>query len=147
MFSINLVKGKNYQFWTLITLFLVCIDISLQFVFNYFFCRPQIHCRTCFSAHETISSRIFNQRISRLRYRHLVYELILVFNVGFNLLNFFSAATSMKWIEVKMRELGVTNNPNYNITFFLDCSAMITVSTQKYGIVNVCHRFISANFF
>lgn len=48
-----------------------------------------------------------------------------------------TAATGMKWIEVKMRELGVTNNPNYKIAFFLDSSAMISVSTQKYGLVNV----------
>ena len=48
------------------------------------------------------------------------------------------AATGMKWIEVKMRELGVTNNPSYKITFFIDSLAMITVHTQKYGTVNVC---------
>lgn len=43
----------------------------------------------------------------------------------------------MKWIEVKMRELGVTNNPNYKIAFFVDRQAMISVYTQKYGMVNV----------
>lgn len=43
----------------------------------------------------------------------------------------------MKWIEVKMRELGVTSNPNYKIAFFLDNLAMITVTTAKYGTVNV----------
>ena len=47
------------------------------------------------------------------------------------------AATGMKWIEVKMRELGVTNNPNYKIAFFLDSLAMISVHTQKYGNINV----------
>lgn len=26
------------------------------------------------------------------------------------------SATSMKWIEVKMKEMGVTNNPDYKIT-------------------------------
>ena len=46
----------------------------------------------------------------------------------------------MKWIEIKMRELGVSNNTNYKISFFLDSSAMITVHTQKYGTVNV--RFV-----
>jgi hypothetical protein len=25
------------------------------------------------------------------------------------------SATSMKWVEVKMRELGVSNNPNYKV--------------------------------
>ncbi|XP_027201980.1 ubiquitin-like domain-containing C-terminal domain phosphatase 1 [Dermatophagoides pteronyssinus] len=47
------------------------------------------------------------------------------------------SATGMKWIEVKMRELGVTNNPNYKIAFFLDASAMISVHTEKYGVINV----------
>lgn len=45
----------------------------------------------------------------------------------------------MKWIEVKMRELGVTNNPNYKIAFFVDHMAMISVHTEKYGNVNVSH--------
>ena len=43
------------------------------------------------------------------------------------------SATSMKWVEVKMQQLGVTNNPNYKITFMLDHKAMITVRTEKYG--------------
>ncbi|XP_073525376.1 uncharacterized protein [Phyllobates terribilis] len=37
------------------------------------------------------------------------------------------SATSLKWIELKMRQLGVLNNPNYKITALLDHSAMITV--------------------
>lgn len=44
------------------------------------------------------------------------------------------SATSMKWVEVKMQQLGVTNNPNYKITFMLDHKAMITVRTEKYGV-------------
>ncbi|XP_041079052.1 ubiquitin-like domain-containing CTD phosphatase 1 [Polyodon spathula] len=47
------------------------------------------------------------------------------------------SATSMKWIEAKMKELGVTNNPNYKITFMLDSAAMITVHTPKRGVVEV----------
>ncbi|GAB6025439.1 Ubiquitin-like domain-containing CTD phosphatase 1 [Chamberlinius hualienensis] len=47
------------------------------------------------------------------------------------------SATSMKWIEVKMRELGVTSNPNYKIAFYLDSTAMINVHTPKYGLVEV----------
>ena len=43
------------------------------------------------------------------------------------------SATSMKWIEVKMQQLGVLNNPDYKITFMLDHKAMITVQTEKYG--------------
>lgn len=38
------------------------------------------------------------------------------------------SATSMKWIELKMKELGVFTNPNYKITFCLDRKAMITVA-------------------
>uniref|UniRef100_A0A8C2WTR4 Ubiquitin-like domain-containing CTD phosphatase 1 n=1 Tax=Cyclopterus lumpus TaxID=8103 RepID=A0A8C2WTR4_CYCLU len=47
------------------------------------------------------------------------------------------AATSMKWIDAKMKELGVTDNPNYKITFMLDSAAMITVHTPKRGVVEV----------
>lgn len=39
----------------------------------------------------------------------------------------------MKWVDVKMQQLGVTNNPNYKITFMLDHKAMMTVRTEKYG--------------
>ncbi|XP_041477792.1 ubiquitin-like domain-containing CTD phosphatase 1 [Lytechinus variegatus] len=45
------------------------------------------------------------------------------------------SATNMKWIEVKMRELGVAENPNYKIAFMVDSRACITVHTQKYGII------------
>lgn len=47
------------------------------------------------------------------------------------------SATNMKWIEVKMNELGVSSNPNYKIAFYLDSSAMISVHTPKYGLVDV----------
>uniref|UniRef100_H2Z0J8 Ubiquitin-like domain-containing CTD phosphatase 1 n=1 Tax=Ciona savignyi TaxID=51511 RepID=H2Z0J8_CIOSA len=46
------------------------------------------------------------------------------------------SATSMKWIEVKMKELGVTSNPNYKIAFFMDHGAMITVHTPSYGVID-----------
>lgn len=36
-----------------------------------------------------------------------------------------------------VQELGVTNNPNYKITFMLDSAAMITVHTPKRGVVEV----------
>lgn len=35
------------------------------------------------------------------------------------------------------QELGVTDNPNYKITFMLDSAAMITVHTPKRGVVEV----------
>ncbi|XP_033757287.1 ubiquitin-like domain-containing CTD phosphatase 1 [Pecten maximus] len=47
------------------------------------------------------------------------------------------SATGMKWINVKMKELGVTDNPSYKITFHLDSSAMISVHTPKYGVIEV----------
>lgn len=47
------------------------------------------------------------------------------------------SATSMKWIDAKMKELGVIDNPNYKITFMLDSAAMITVHTPKRGVVEV----------
>jgi ubiquitin-like domain-containing CTD phosphatase 1 len=43
----------------------------------------------------------------------------------------------MKWIEEKMKLLGVITNPNYKILAYMDHLAMITVVTDKYGIVNV----------
>jgi ubiquitin-like domain-containing CTD phosphatase 1 len=39
----------------------------------------------------------------------------------------------MKWIEVKMRELGVSSHPHYKLSFMLDHLAMITVQHPKYG--------------
>lgn len=43
----------------------------------------------------------------------------------------------MKWVEVKMKELGVTSHPNYKICFMLDSLAMISVHTPKYGVIEV----------
>ncbi len=43
----------------------------------------------------------------------------------------------MKWVEVKMRELGVTTHPDYKITFMLDHRAMVTVRTERYGEQNL----------
>ncbi|CAI0375395.1 unnamed protein product [Linum tenue] len=40
----------------------------------------------------------------------------------------------MKWVELKMGELGVLSNPNYKITALLDHLAMITVQTDARGI-------------
>lgn len=43
------------------------------------------------------------------------------------------SATGMKWIEVKMRELGVSTNPAYKLTAFMDHKSMVTIQTAKYG--------------
>lgn len=47
------------------------------------------------------------------------------------------SATSMRYIEAKMDELRVSSNPNYKIVFYLDSAAMISVNSQKYGLLNV----------
>lgn len=44
------------------------------------------------------------------------------------------SATSKKWVEVKMRELGVLGNPNYKLVTLMDHQAMLTVQTDKYGL-------------
>ncbi|XP_022863275.1 ubiquitin-like domain-containing CTD phosphatase [Olea europaea var. sylvestris] len=44
------------------------------------------------------------------------------------------SATSMKWVELKMGQLGVLNNPNYKITALLDHMAMVTVRSDARGI-------------
>ncbi|XP_063784478.1 ubiquitin-like domain-containing CTD phosphatase 1 isoform X2 [Pseudophryne corroboree] len=58
---------------------------------------------------------------------------LLVLDVDYTLF----AATSMKWIEAKMKELGVSTNANYKITFMLDSAAMITVHTPRRGLIDV----------
>lgn len=40
----------------------------------------------------------------------------------------------MKWVELKMGQLGVLNNPNYKITALLDHMAMVTVRSDARGI-------------
>jgi ubiquitin-like domain-containing CTD phosphatase 1 len=40
----------------------------------------------------------------------------------------------MKWINLKMSQLGVLDNPNYKITALLDHLAMITVQTASRGV-------------
>ncbi|KAK7399689.1 hypothetical protein VNO78_10878 [Psophocarpus tetragonolobus] len=44
------------------------------------------------------------------------------------------SATSMKWINLKMGQLGVLVNPNYKITALLDHMAMITVQSSSRGV-------------
>lgn len=49
------------------------------------------------------------------------------------------SATSMKWIEEKMKLLGVSNNPEnkYKITAMVDYLAMISVHLPKHGLLDV----------
>jgi len=45
------------------------------------------------------------------------------------------SATSMKWIEAKMQELGVLTNPSYKIAMLVDDGAMITVQDERGRVV------------
>jgi len=47
------------------------------------------------------------------------------------------SATNMKWIEEKMKLLGCSTNSNYKLAFYVDSRAMISIQTEKYGIVEV----------
>jgi ubiquitin-like domain-containing CTD phosphatase 1 len=47
------------------------------------------------------------------------------------------SATSMSWIDVKMREMGVTSSPAYQVAAFVDGGAMVPVDHPRYGRVNV----------
>ncbi|KAF3628791.1 Ubiquitin-like domain-containing CTD phosphatase [Capsicum annuum] len=44
------------------------------------------------------------------------------------------SATSMRWVELKMGQLGVLNHPNFKITALLDHMAMITVQSDHHGV-------------
>ncbi|KAF8065667.1 ublcp1 [Scenedesmus sp. PABB004] len=44
------------------------------------------------------------------------------------------SATNMKWVEVKMQELGVLGNSQYKLVCMLDHKAMVTVQTERYGV-------------
>jgi ubiquitin-like domain-containing CTD phosphatase 1 len=43
------------------------------------------------------------------------------------------SATGMKWIDVKLRELGVSSHPAYNITACMDYTSMVTVAAPGHG--------------
>ncbi|CAG0890514.1 unnamed protein product [Darwinula stevensoni] len=47
------------------------------------------------------------------------------------------SATSMKWVEEKMKLLKVSSNSSYKIVCFMDDLAMISVMSEKHGFVNV----------
>lgn len=46
------------------------------------------------------------------------------------------SATGMRWIEEKMKLLGVAANPAYKIAFYLDWGAMISVYTAERGVID-----------
>ena len=43
----------------------------------------------------------------------------------------------MKWIEEKMKLLGCDRHPSYKLAFYLDSRAMITIHSEKYGVIEV----------
>lgn len=43
------------------------------------------------------------------------------------------SATSMKWIDVKLKELGIFSNPSYKVTLTMDYTAMVTIATPGKG--------------
>ena len=43
------------------------------------------------------------------------------------------SATSMKWIEVKLKELHVSNHPGFKITLCMDYTAMVTVAGSVHA--------------
>jgi len=47
------------------------------------------------------------------------------------------SANSMKWIEIKMKELQLESCGKWRITAHVDGAAMITVDTSKYGVINI----------
>lgn len=53
----------------------------------------------------------------------------------------FVVVMGMKWVEVKMKELGVIFYFNYKICFMLDSLVMISVYILKYGVIEVIIKF------
>lgn len=47
------------------------------------------------------------------------------------------SATNMKWIEEKMKVLGCDKHEGYKIAFYLDSKAMISIHSEKYGVIEV----------
>lgn len=51
------------------------------------------------------------------------------------------SATSMQWVELKMRELGVLSHPDYKIAFLMDCQARYgqrTAATATLSLTALC---------
>jgi len=66
--------------------------------------------------------------------RPYLHEFLTAANEHYNIVIW--SATSMKWIELKMQEMGVTGNTAYEIACFMDHGAMITVKSADYGLFN-----------
>ena len=46
------------------------------------------------------------------------------------------SATSMRWIEIKLRELGISNTPEYKISMLMDGTCMVAVNSSRKGTPN-----------
>ena len=47
------------------------------------------------------------------------------------------SATSMRWVQLKLDELGVSGSPRFKLMALFCAGAMITIETQKYGVLDV----------
>ena len=56
------------------------------------------------------------------------------------------SATSMKWIEEKMKLLGCDKHPGYKLAFYLDSRAMISIHSDKYGVIEVSKSILFSQF-
>jgi hypothetical protein len=56
------------------------------------------------------------------------------------------SATNMKWIEEKMKLLGCDRHPGYKLAFYLDSRAMISIHSEKYGVIEVSNLFTKIVF-
>ena len=44
------------------------------------------------------------------------------------------SANSLKWMNVKMKALGVLTHSDFKITFMMDYKSMLTLHTERYGV-------------
>ena len=47
------------------------------------------------------------------------------------------SATTMRWVELKMRELGCLDHSNFKLVALFDATAMITCEARGYGVLDV----------
>lgn len=53
----------------------------------------------------------------------------------------------MKWIEEKMKLLGVSTNPSYKILGYLDYLAMVSVHVPKHGLLDVITQILALHYY
>lgn len=50
----------------------------------------------------------------------------------------------MKWMNVKMRALGVLTHSDFKIAFMMDYKSMLTLHTERYGVL-LLSSFLSSS--